>query len=72
MVDIYLVANPHALSALPSHAATTALHSTHESIYNTQLPNPTITIPPTHLFDTYSPRSANIYHLPPNPTHPIT
>ena len=55
MVDIYLVANPLALSTLPSHAAMTALHNILESIYSTHLPNPTITIPPPHLFDTYSP-----------------
>jgi hypothetical protein len=36
----------------------TALHNTLESIYNTHLPNPTIIIPPPHLFDTYSPHSA--------------
>jgi ribonuclease HI len=50
----------------------TALHSTLESIYNTQLPNPTIATPPTHLFHTYSPHSTGIYHIPPNPTHLIT
>jgi hypothetical protein len=72
MVDIYLVANPLALSALPSHAAMTALHNTLESIYDTHLPNPAITIPPPHLLDTYSPYSAGIYHLLPNPTHPLT
>jgi hypothetical protein len=72
MVDIYLVANPLALSALPSHAAMTALHNTLESIYDTHLPNPTITIPHPHLLDTYSPHSAGIYHLPPNLTHTIT
>ena len=72
MVDIYLVANPLALSTLPSHTAMTALHNTLESIYDTHLHNPTITIPPPHLLDTYSPHSAGIYHLPPNPTHPIS
>jgi hypothetical protein len=51
MVDIYLVANPLALSTLPSYTAMTALHTTLESIYNTH-PNPTISIPPPHLFDT--------------------
>jgi hypothetical protein len=35
MVDIYLVANPLALSTLPSRTAMTALHNTLESIYNT-------------------------------------
>jgi hypothetical protein len=50
----------------------TALHNTLDSIYNTQLTNPTITIPPPHHFDTYSPHSAGIDHLPPNPTQPIT
>jgi hypothetical protein len=58
MIDIDLVANPLALSALPSHTAMTALHNTLESIYNTHLPNSTITIPPPHLLDTYSPHSA--------------
>jgi hypothetical protein len=71
MVDIYLVANPLALSALPSHAAVTALHNTLESIYDTHLSIPTITIPPPHLLDTYSPHSAGIYHLLLNPTHPL-
>jgi uncharacterized coiled-coil protein SlyX len=52
MVDIYLVDNPLAISALPSHTAMTALHNTLESIYNTHLPNGTITTPPPHLFDT--------------------
>jgi hypothetical protein len=60
MVDIYLVANPLALSTLPSHTAVTALHNTLESVYNTHLPNPTITIPPAHLTDTYSPHSVVI------------
>jgi hypothetical protein len=55
MVDIYLVPKPLALSTLPSHTAMTALHNTLESINNTNLRNPTITIPPTHLTDTYSP-----------------
>jgi hypothetical protein len=72
MVDIYLVANPLALSALPSHTTMTALHNTLESIYNTHLHNPSINIPPAPLFDTYSPHSGGIYHLPPHPTHPIT
>jgi hypothetical protein len=73
MVDIYLVANPLALSTLPSHAAMTALHNTLESIYNTHIPNPpSLYIPPPHLLDTFSPHTAGIYHLPPNPTHPIT
>jgi hypothetical protein len=45
MVDIYLVANPLALSTLPSHTAIIALHNTLEYIYDTHLPNPTITIP---------------------------
>ena len=53
MVDIYLVANTLALSALPSHTAMTALNNTLESIYDTHLPNPTITIPPPHLTDSY-------------------
>jgi hypothetical protein len=72
MVDIYLVANLLVLSALPSRAAKTALHNTLESIYETHLSNPTIIIPPPHLFDTYSPHSEGIYHFPLNPTHPIT
>ena len=72
MVDIYLVANPLARSALPSPTAMTALHNTLESIYDTHLPNPIITPPPPHLFGTYSPHSAGIYHRPPNPTHPLT
>jgi hypothetical protein len=70
MVDIYLVTNPLALSSFPSHTAMTALHNTLESIYNIHLPNPSITIPPPPLFDTNSPHSSNIYHLPPNSTHP--
>ena len=68
MVDIYLVANPLALSTLPSPTAMTALHNTLESIYDTHLPSPTITIPPPHLTDSYPPPSAGIYHLPPTPT----
>jgi hypothetical protein len=71
MVDIYHVSSPLALSTLPSHAAMTALHNTLESIYDTHLPNPTIAVPPLHLFDTYSLHSAGIYHLPPSPTHPL-
>jgi hypothetical protein len=40
MVDIYLIANPLALSTRPSHTAMTALHNTLESIYDIHLPNP--------------------------------
>jgi hypothetical protein len=69
MVDIYLVAHPLALSTLPSHTAMSPLHNTLESIYDTHLPNLTITIPPPDLTDTYSPHSAGIYLHPPNPTH---
>jgi hypothetical protein len=44
MVDIYLVAIPLALSALPSHATMTALHNKLESIYDARQgldPDPT-------------------------------
>jgi hypothetical protein len=71
-VDIFLVATPLALYFLPSQTAMTALHNTLESIYNTHLPNPSITIPPPPLFDMYSPHSSGIYRFPPNSIHPIT
>jgi hypothetical protein len=57
MVDMYHVANPLALASLPSHSTMTALHNTLEYIYNTHLPNPSITISPPSLFDTYKPHS---------------
>jgi hypothetical protein len=72
MVDFYLVANPLVFSSLPSHTAMTDLHNTLESINDIHLPNPCIIIPPPPLFNTYSPHSSCIYHLPPNPTQPNT
>jgi hypothetical protein len=70
IVDIYLVATPLALSFLPTNTAMTALHNTLESMYHTHLLNPSITISPTPLSDTYSSHSSGIYHLPPN-TYPV-
>jgi hypothetical protein len=55
MVDIYLIANPFALSALPLYTTMTALHNTLESIYNTHLPTASVTIPPPTHFANYIP-----------------
>jgi hypothetical protein len=70
MVDISLIANLLVLSFLPSHAAITALHNIFEFIYNTHLPNLSITIPSPTLFANYSPHSTCSY--PPFPPLSIT
>jgi hypothetical protein len=72
MVDIYLVANPLALSSVTSHTAIIALHNTLESTYNTHLLNPSINTLPPSRFTHYSPLSSGIYRRPLNPTHTIT
>jgi hypothetical protein len=65
MVDIYLIAKPLALSALHSHTTMTALHNTLESIYNTHLPNPTITKLKLKLFTTIPVRTGCRLWAPP-------
>jgi hypothetical protein len=72
MIDIYLLANLHAQASLPSHSAMNVLHDTLESIYNTHLPNPSITISTPSFVNTYSLHSSRIDHRFPNHTHPPT
>jgi ribonuclease HI len=67
MADIYLVANPLTLSALPSHTAMTALHNTLEPICNIHLPNHSVTVPPPPLLTLthHTPQATTVFPLTP-------